>query len=39
MLNIDDKGDSKMKFMFTTECCGKFVCNKDQAAKALDIKI
>ena len=39
MLNIGIKADSKMKFMFTTECYGKFVCNKHQAAKDSGIKI
>jgi hypothetical protein len=28
MLNIGVKADSKMKFMFATECSGKFVYNK-----------
>jgi len=33
MLNSGNKADSETKFMFTTECSGKFVCNKDVAAK------
>jgi hypothetical protein len=36
MLNSGTKTPGNGKFIFTTESCGKFVCNKDETGKPVD---